>query len=80
MKMRLAAFFGLVVCACGALLVAALWTRRMAGSSDSGHIDNAAYFVHTWMITFIVCAVAAAFMLVNIIIYKRRRHYDNDNE
>jgi ABC-type Fe3+ transport system permease subunit len=77
MKSRIAIFAALVVFALFSLAVMALWSRKLAGSDDAAQMDHAEYFIHTWTITFIVASVAAVFVLINMIMYKRRQHDSN---
>ena len=79
MKSRIAIFVALIALAGFSLAVMALWSRKLAGSADSAQMDHAEYFIHTWTITFIITSVAAVFVLINMIMYKRRQH-DSDFE
>ena len=78
MKTRVAAFVGLILFAAASLFVAALWSRKMVGGDDQAQIDRAAYFLHTWMIAFVIASVAAVFVLINIIKHLRRQHEHAD--
>ena len=79
MKSRIAAFIALIVFAGLSLGVVGFWSKNLAGSTDTARIERAEYFVQTWMIAFIIAAVAAVFVLINMIVYKRRQ-YDHDTE
>jgi heme/copper-type cytochrome/quinol oxidase subunit 2 len=78
MKARIAAFVGLILFAAASLLVAALWSRKMVGENDPKQMDRDAYFLHTWMIAFVIASVAAVFVLINIIKHLRRQHEHAD--
>lgn len=79
MRAHVTAFVILIVIAAFSLTVAALWSRKMAGSLDAARIDNANYFLYTWIVTFIISSVAAVFVLIKMISNKRRQQYEHDN-
>jgi hypothetical protein len=79
MKKRVIIFLFLVTLAFASLGVAALWGARMKAGGDASKIDEADYFVHTWMFAFIIFACAAVAVLLNMIMYwMRRDSYDSD--
>jgi len=79
MKTLVTAFILLFLVAASSLAVAALWSRKMAGSFDAARIDDANYFLYTWIVTFIISAVAAVVVLIKMIMYLRRQQYEHDS-
>jgi phosphotransferase system glucose/maltose/N-acetylglucosamine-specific IIC component len=79
MKKRLIIFLLLVTLAFVSLGIAVLWGVRMKNGGDAAKIDQANYFVHTWMVTFVILAGGAVAVLLNMIFYwMRRDSYDGD--
>ena len=65
--------------AAASLAIAAYWQRRMSSLLDKTQIDNAAYFVTTWTIAFIVTAVAGVWTTFRLYLHwKQRDSYDDD--
>jgi hypothetical protein len=80
MRALVAWFVGFLVLAGFSLAVAGLWSKKLAGSMDAAKIDNANYFLYTWIVAFIVSSVAAVVVLIKMIMYLRRQQYEHDHD
>ena len=79
MRSRIAILAALVIFAGFSLILMGMWSCRMSLTTDMVQIERAEYFMHVWTIAFIITSVATVFVLIKIILEKRRQ-YDGDIE